>query len=455
MRPCRVLGAAVALLPVIMTSPARADPPFAADSSEAGTPAWLPVPEEEIESPELLEEAPGVTAGWIVRGSLSRGRLVPRRAAATLGRGKARAECGLLLDRGRARPGVRLDANGRAEASIGRVSLSRLPPLLADAMRLTRPGGRVPVPDVTPLGADPSRGASAGAIDGGALVLESRARQGLFLDSFAGVRAEGGGRIGGIGAGRVRGGTRIGAFVAMSGDGTQVASLSASRRDRSLRTALEVARGSRGCALLGEAMSRGDGTLVSARWRYRSWAPRRVAAEIRAETRGPGARARITWRSWSTDAASDDGRLELDWSGALAGLAPVRMRLGASGDGGDRAGYGLVDIPVARDAARALSVHALRRASSTTIGARLDLHLRSGTHGFVIEGTRVKRGVASWGVALEPAGDTALRARARPGLSLAARGETGPRAFRVGYAIERVEDSSGPRPWSGSLWLRR
>ena len=170
---------------------------------------------------------------------------------------------------------------------------------------------------------------------------------------------------------------------------------------------------------------------------------------------GPGARARITWRSWSSDAARDDGRLELEWSGALAGLAPVRLRLGSSGDGGDRARYALMDIPVARDATRAFSVHALRRASSTTVGARLDLALGSGTHAFVIEGTRVTRGVASWGVALEPAGDTALRARARPGLSLAARGETGPRAVRVGYAIERVEDSAGPGPWSGSLWLRR
>src|SRR5438874_1537014 len=83
-----------------------------------------------------------------------------------------------------------------------------------------------------------------------------------------------------------------------------------------------------------------------ARWRFSSWTPRRVAAELSAQTQGRGPRARLTWRSWAGDASQDDGVLEVE---ASAPRAPLRVRLGAAGLGSDkdraarRETYGILD----------------------------------------------------------------------------------------------------------------
>jgi hypothetical protein len=247
------------------------------------------------------------------------------------------------------------------------------------------------------------------------------------------------------------------------------ASITVARGDRLLATSIELFGGRVGRAFLGEAVSRRDAGVLTMRWRYRSWSVRRVAAEISAETPGPGARVRMTWRSWSAEAERDDGLLEMEWSGSVARGKPVQVRLGASGwgdpgqDGGVRERYGLIDATVARESGRSLSVHALRRASSlfagtagsTTLGGRLDLSGRVGSHALLIESTRIRRGATAWGVALSPSGEVTLRSRSKPGLWISARGSVGARAWQLGYELERGEDRAGPKPWGGSLWIRR
>ncbi|HXF59214.1 MAG TPA: hypothetical protein VN539_05275, partial [Candidatus Saccharimonadales bacterium] len=411
----------------------------AVDSTEAGgTERWLPIPEEDLESTEALEEdRPGIETGALVRAVVTRGQARLRRVAADAGRG----EMGFLLDEGRVRPGARLEAGaGRLALAGGRISLARLPPLLADAMRLTASGRRVPSPRTGSIDAHPSLGSSAGAIDGAAVTMRSPA-----LWSFAGVRSGSREALGGIGLGIARGGTRASAALGAVGRAGRVASLTLVHRRPERRGSLELLYGTTGRALLAEAAASGEGVLVSARWRYRSWIGRRVAAEMSATTPGPGSRVRMTWRSWSSSAARDDGLLELEWSGGSRDAAPVRVRLGAAGRL-DR--YGMVEATVARDPGRSLRLHALRRAtaaadgtaSSTTAGARLELRGRIGALSLLIESTRLRRGAVGWGVALEPSGDVTLRSRSRPGLWIAARGSLGAGRWRLGVALERGED---------------
>ncbi|HYQ88261.1 MAG TPA: hypothetical protein VEU09_01380 [Candidatus Binatia bacterium] len=438
---------------------------------------WLPPPEEDLETLEPLEEEHAVVhAGALLRGSVAGGRFRMRRVGLQGRRLGLAAEAGILLDGARVRPGARLVAErGRVSIAGGRVSLARLPPLLAGAMRLTRAGRRVPAPRWGGISAGPSLGVSAGAIDGAAVSFGGRAS----VWSFAGTRGDGSGEpLGGVGVGITGGGTRVSAALGAiapaarartSRPAGRFGSVTVVRRERGRVVALEALGGTEGRALLADLEERAEAVLFSARWRYLSWEERNVAAELSAETLGSESRARLTWRSWSNGAEADDGVLELETAGSPGGVAPVKIRLGAAGLGGrgmraPRDAYGLVEATVARDSGRSLSVHAVRRgsaaggatASSTTVGTRLDWSAGSiGDHSLLIESTRIRRGAPAWGVALSPSGDVTLRARSKPGLWVTARGGLGAGPWHLGYALERGEDAAGPKPWSGSVWLRR
>ncbi len=439
---------------------------------------WLPVPEEDFETLEPLEEERGgIHTGVLVRGAVARGRFRMRRVAFQGRRGGLRGEAGFLLDGARVRPGARFAA-GRDRVSLagGRVSLARLPPLLAEAMRLARTGRRVPAPRGGAISAAPSLGASAGAIDGAAVSL----RGGTTFWCFGGARGEGSGEaLGGVGLGITRGRTRVSAALgAIAAAGVtktprpagRFGSITVARGNRGRSMALEALGGTEGRALLAELKARGAAVLFSGRWRYLSWEERSVAAELNAETLGSESRARLTWRSWSGDVEADDGVLELEAAGSAVGAAPIKVRLGAAGLGGretrasSRQAYGLIEATVARDSGRSLGVHALRRgssaagasASSTTVGTRIDLRAGAiGDHSLLVESTRIRRGAPAWGVALSPSGDVTLRARSKPGLWVTARGGFGAGCWHLGYALERGEDAAGPKPWSGSVWVRR
>jgi hypothetical protein len=474
------LSAALAILFSVgaLPAPARASwadstaGPAWADSTAGPGPdlgdstQWLPIPVEDLESAEALEEEnPGVRTAAILRGAVTRGRLRLRRIGLRGERGGQRFELGLLLDEGRLEPGARITAaNGRIALSGGRVSVSRAPPLLAEALGMTRSGRRVPAPRVGLIAASPSLGASAGAIDGGVAAWRGPAPAWVF----AGARGESREPVGAAGLGISMGRTRIAAALGAV-TAARCASVSVIRRDRGRSVAVEALGSSEGRALLAEVATRGDAVLYSARWRYRSWTPRKVAAELSATTLGADSRARLTWRSWSGVVVADDGLLELEAAASGRGKTPVRVRLGAAGFGRDgnraqaREAYALIDATVARDARRSMAVHVMRRASaraasrssSTTVGTRLDVSAgRLGEHSLLIESTRLESGATAWGVDLAPSGETTLRTRSKPGLWLAARGGFGLRLWHLGYALERGEDSGGAKPWSGTMWLR-
>ena len=460
-------AAAAESLAAAESPPAAESPAAAGQDSTESEERWLPVPEEDLESTEALEEEGSSSrTSALLRGTVARGRFAVKRIGFVGLRRGIRCDLGFLREESRVKPGIRLASErGGLALAGGRVSVSRAPSLFAEAMRITRAGRRVLAPRSGVSAAAPSLGASAGAIDGGAAILNGV----VSAWCFAGIRGDSREPIGSIGLGVSRGETRVSAAIGAAGD-ARCGSITVLRRERGRSLALEALGSSVGRALLAEVASRADGMLVKARWRYRSWAARSVAAEISAETLGSGPRARLTWRSWSGGAAADDGLLELEGTmSRRGGGVPVRARLGAVGIGSDgnhapaREAYGMIDATLARDAGRSLTVHAVRRASSragsrltsTTVGARLDVSAGwIGEHSMLIETTRLRSGAAAWGVDLTPSGETVLRARSKPGMRLAGRGTFGARAVRLGYALERSEDSGGPRPWSGSVWLR-
>ena len=421
--------------------------PAEPDSTDGGD-AWLPAPEEDLETTEPLEEerAP-VRPCALFRAAVTRGQFRLRRIGVLDERRGARGELGFLVDERRFRPGARLTVGGeRLVLAGGRVSVTRGPALFAEAMRITRGGRRLLGPRTGTARAQPSLGASAGALDGGAFTWNGP--QAIW--AFAGFRSETREPIGGVGLGAAWGRTRaVAAFGAelrsraadaetkTAGGGASVpplrcGSITVVRRAQSGNVALEALDCRDGRALLAEVGRRSGNGFLSARWRYRSWTARQVT-----RSRGDG--------------------------------APLRLRVGTAGLGrvGNRPteleSYGLADATLARDDRRSLAVHVLKRgsrnagssASSTTFGSRLDLRMRKlGRHSLLVEATRIRKGASAWGIGLTPSGDTTLRTRSKPGLWVSARGGFGPRLWQFGYALERGEDSGGARPWSGTLWLR-
>lgn len=454
------------------------------EQDSTGDDRWLPLAEEELENADLLEEERPARRGALLRGALTRGRFRLRRIAVLEERRGVRGELGFLVDGRHPRAGARATAAaGHLDLAAGRVTLSHGPALFAEAMRVGRSGRRVRGPRTDPVRAHPSLGASAGAIDGGAFTWNA----GPTIWAFAGVRSEIREPIAGVGLGvsrgRMRGSAAFGAGLPArvggndapdGGGGTaprpfRCGSITVARQSQGRDWALEALRSPEGHALLAEARGRAGRALLSARWRFRSWKSRKVAAELGAETLGPDSRARVTWRSWSRNAAADDGLLELEASRSRRGAAALRLRVGAAGLGreGNRftvhESYGLAVATLARDDRCSLAVHALRRgssnagssSSSTTLGSRLDLRAgKLGRHSILVEATRIRKGAPAWGVGLAPSGETTLRARSKPGLWVSARGGFGSRLWRIGYALERGEGPGGTRPWSGSVWLK-
>lgn len=412
------------------------------DSTDGGD-TWLPVPEEDFETAEPLEEERTTArTGAVLRGTVTRGQFRLRRIGVLDERRGARGELGFLVDERRFRPGVRLTVGGgRLALAGGRVSVTHGPALFAEAMRITRGGRRVRGPRTDALRAQPSLGGSAGALDGGAFIWN----RGPTIWAFAGVRSETRAPIVGMGLGVSPGGVRAaaacGADLGARAAGDEAPDGGGAAPARPSRCgSITVVREARGGNLALEALECREGRALLA-----------------------------TWRSWSGNATADDGLLELEVTRSRGGTAPVRLRLGAAGLGreGNRftavESYGLADATLAGDDRRSLAVHALRRgsrnagssASSTTFGSRLDLRVRRlGQHSVLIEATRIRKGASAWGVELTPSGETTLRTRSRPGLWVSARGGFGPRLLGFGYALERGEDSGGARPWSGTLWLR-
>ena len=443
---------------------------------------WLPGVEDDVERPDSLEEAQPVFSGALLRGGLAGGQFILRRVAADARRGSARWQVSALRDRETWRPAALVGIGDGREAVFGRVSVGGFAALFGEAMRLSRAVSSVRAPRWGAPSLGPALGDSPGALDGGAIAV----RGASSCWAIAGRRADGKGRLAAIGAG-IRGrrsalAAAFGAEEARSAalaNGARVAprvaaSITGWRRGRESDVSLETLVRSGGWAALFALDRRRGPVALEGRWRYRSWTPRSVAAELTAQTGGHAARARLTWRSWTSRAAADDGVIELEAAARRGGAGPLRVRVGASGSRsepstlGASTRYAVADATVARDGPRSFVLSASRRESTrgrvltagNTVGARLGFQGGAyGEHIVAVEATRVERGVlddshgAAYGLALTASGASLLTNRSGSGVWLSVRGSMERFGARFGYALQRAEDGTGARPWSGTVWL--
>jgi len=451
---------ASALPSVLPAEAAHAEPPPTAAAQEpADSSAWIPVPPEELEATDRLEDrdpAPGLGARVDSHG----GAMELRRLWLRVSPSPADAEIAWL-----ARPAggswstVRLQHSGRPVVlAAGAVVVRRPPVLLGEALGLVRPLRAVLMPRLEAPEFEPPRGPTSLVIRGAAASVEAasiagwgavgRGDAGEALAAGGLAVGHGGARLA-LAGGRGAGGTRAASIAGrMGGDGGEI-------------RAEALLSPTRGPAILAGASRRAPPFEVSARWRRRSGEARPVAAELAVEGVSGGVRTRFSWRPWSARATEDDGRAELETALRRAGMGLLRVRIGARG-GGAAERYVIGDAVVARERGRSFTVIASRRESrraegrsaGSALGGRLDLSARGRAGAsLLLQASRAGGGAPAWEAALAPSGEDALTARGRSGVVVAGRAwlKVGP--LRLEGLLSDAKTSAGDSPPRGTLRL--
>jgi len=468
-----------------------------ADSTAAAetTGIWLPPPVEEVESPERLTEPP-LDGTLAIRADVSGGRVGTAQLAATARWRSFGATASRIEGRdGGSRQTVLLTGvGGRIRLGAGRVSVRETPVLLGEAAGFSRKLRRPLEPRSSAPTWEAPRAAASPGLDGATLALTTARGPSERAPAWSLWAAGGRGADDGeplFAAGVAHGGARWGASAGVArrcGSGT------ARWRGRSSAVAFEALLSpERGPALLAAATA---GTAASplrigARWRRRAGERRPVAAEFTAEfvaTRT--GLARVTWRPWSASGSTfaDDGAVEVDarWRAPTAPAA-ARVRVGRRGGeataaaiafarAGASAGasvaaavperYVVLDLPVAGERGRLLSLLASRRerggagarAIGTTAGARARVAwgARAGVTAQV-EAARIRGraagGGAAWSSAPTPSGEETLTPRGSGGVYVTVSGwvRLGGVALRVHAQDGEGEQAGGPL--RATIWM--
>jgi hypothetical protein len=447
---------------------------------------WLPLPVEEIESPERLDEEDSATTSWLIRAKIRDGALALHRAEGSLGwRGfdlglsvggpVPELRTSTLLARWE-RPG--LDLTG------GRVAARASGSLFAEAIGLTNRAGRVPVAHAELPTLEAPAGVSSPQVEGGAFRLVSPWGSGAgsgarsFLPALwglAGCGTEDGAQIAAAGlvATAPSGSARFGVSVG-SRDGVTAIAAAAERTGGGMALAAEgaVRRGS-GAALLSLEASR-SALRLSGRWRYRSTDTRPVSSELTAATGTRHASARIRMSGTPSGSYGAAERVELESRYASRDGPSLALRMGRVSTSGfselsgarlRRERYAVLDATIARVEGRTLSLVASRRARQTdqgdrvgsTLGGRLELALRRRARLMVlVEAVRADlAGGAAWGTGLYAGGSTALRTRTRSGVFSSARGSLRIGRWEIGGVFENREDERGRNVAAAMVSLER
>ncbi len=457
--------------------------------------AWLPLPVEDVEAPERLDQPPADPAiEFSVRAAVRDRRLTLTRVAAERESGRTRIAVSAL---GSDAEGASAGAAGatiafhsepaRFDVAIGALAARGAGALLGTEIGLSRRTSR----PQSPRTGIPALGAPAGP-SGDAVVglgLRREARSGSALPGFwflAGRRAVDRTLVaaGGAGASFSRGtvgiavGTLGGAFAAgpvgAGLDGFTLrrtvasASASASIGPRGAAVAGEWLLTWSGFSALVEAGSGGGPIRVGGRWRYESRSARPAAAELAVETGTRRARARLTMASGSQGSAAGmagtlPGLVQVECRWTPPGRGPVLLRLGRSGD----QRYAVFDAVIARGGGRTLALLATRRARpastggervGSSLGGRLDLASRqAGGLEAIVEAVRADpvAGVPAWSSGLHATGATTLRSLTRSGVALSARGWLRLGRLTLGALVTSVEDAPGRHATAATIWMER
>jgi hypothetical protein len=456
----RGIGLAVLFAPLIALLPAGAMSAMASAQKpglEADSTAWIPLPAEELESPDRLEDREP-TRGLGMRADWRDGAMEVRRLwlhVAPVERLNAEAS---WLPRPEGRPWSTIRLQGhRMGIAAGAVVTRRPPVLLGEALGLARSLRAVARPRLSLPGFEAPRGPSSLALRGAAATA--------VIGPVAGWGVVGRGEDGTVGAGGVgasRGRSRIALAAGRGADGVRAASVAGSVGSDQDELAAEVLFSpTRGPAASAAVTRRVRPVAVSARWRRRAGEARAVAGELAVESGSRNVRTRFTWRPWSARAMDDDGRAELEATFRRHGLGPVRLRLAARG-GEARERYVIGDVVVARERGRSLTVMASRRESlrqgrvsaGSMLGGRLDLSARGRAGAtLLLQASRAEMGAPAWGAALAPSGEDALTTLGRYGMLVTGRAWIRLGPLRLEGLLSDVDGSAAERPARGSLRL--
>lgn len=434
------------------------EPGMRADST-----AWIPVPVDELESPDRLEDR-DLARGLGIRADWRGGALELRRFWLQVSPGRRLDAEASWLPRpgGQSWSTLRLQGFGRRAGIAAGAFVTRRPPvLLGEALGLVRPLRAVAIPRVLIPGFEAPRGPSSLALRGGALAVALGPAAGWGV---VGRAEDGTVAAGGVAAARSR--SRIALTAGRSAEGVRVLSAAGSVGSGQEELAAEVlVSPTRGPAILAAVTRRVRPVEVSARWRRRSGEARAVAGELAVESGSRDVRTRFTWRPWSARAQEDDGRAELEAAFRRRGLGPVRLRVAARG-GEARERYIIGDAVVARERGRSLTLLASRRESlkqgrasvGSMLGGRLDLSARGRAGAtLLLQASRAEIGAPAWGTALAPSGDDALTALGssggRHGMLVTGRVWLRLGPVRLDGLLSDVDGSTAGRPARGSLRL--
>ena len=439
--------------------------------SAAGGPAWLPLPVEDIDQPELLDELFTPELGLMIRADFKDRALRQARSAVEASAAGWIAGVSLLSGaRGETEAVTGFARTDRLGIDAGRLAPRGLSPLVAEELELMSRSGRVPPPRLRGPAFGAPVSSTGGLVDGAAIA--GRTRRGPALWALHGTRVEDGAAVSALGAG-ARGRRVAGSVAVGRSAGRAVVDLAAEWRRREGRVAVEAARGASGTAVIA-MIARSAGALrVQGRWRWRSRDLRGVASEIAGEAGSRRARLRLRLAGNPSGATGSSSRAELEGRIAPAKRGPLSFRIGSartesfSNTAGLHASverYAVAEMQVARADGRTLVLLASRRDKETiagvrrgsSLGGRLTLAWRErATLEIQLEGIRAVKDGAAWSSGLYAGGATALRTTTRPGVGASARGALKLGRWTLGGLVEQRDDASGARATAASIWVGR
>jgi hypothetical protein len=443
-------------------------------SSSAGEIFWLPLPVEEIETPDELDDGRAGELGFYASATARDGRAQVRRVEVARAGGSLDAGVSILggSERAEAWTVALQSPRSRLEVSAGRITAGAAGMAFAETVGLARRASRIPMARADALAFSASTGVSSPAIVGIAITRPPRsARLGGWI--AAGRRTIDGAQIAAAGAAA---GAPWGAWSVAAGtlDGRKAAGASLVAHWAQATTGAEASVGPHGPVALVSVESGGGGVRVRGRWRYRREDARPVAAELTAETGSRHARCRMRAIQGPSGTTGSVGRIEVEGALAAGAAGPTTLRLGRSRtDGFSAAGgatlrrerYAVLETTVARSGGRRLSMLATRRErelesgirTGTSLGATLDMvWRRRGALQLVVEATRVDAdGGSAWGNGFFAGGATSLESRSRPGVSVSARGTVRVGRWNAGGLLQGREEASGRRATAATVWIQR
>jgi hypothetical protein len=437
---------------------------------------WLPLPVEDIETPEALDDPPGAATGFLLRATIHDGAVAIRRVAAARSGKSLLVELSLLGEASAAQAGT-VSMRGIESGVVvvaGRLAARGSGLLFLESIGLSRRSSRVANARAALPSLEAPTSAGSPSIEG--FGFERTRRVGSNFPGvwcIAGKRAEDGAPAGALGVG---GSSASASWCAAAGalGGVPAGMIALEVRSDAATVATEVALSRQGVSAVVSAESAPGPFRIRGRWRQRGEGIRRAACELGVDTGPRAARTKLLVSGGPSGPSGAVARAELECRLSLRGAGPINFRAGRTRTDGFAAAsgatvreerYAVLDATIARSAGRGLSILATRRErelaggarTGSSVGSRIDMTWRGRARlELFVEAVRADlAGGAAWESGLFAGGSTALRTRTRPGVAASARGALRLGRWQLGGLVEEREDERGWRASAATIWIQR